>query len=161
VFLAATMIASGYFVAIMMARRGYDLSGDLHIETDPLFGLVNPLGDLATFGFLATAGYWFRRRADIHKRLMLLAIASLMPAPLAHLIGHSQMLRSMPPPIILVLLTFFLFASAVHDRISLGRAHPVALWGAVILLAWQASLKVVIGPSATWHRIAQCTAARF
>jgi hypothetical protein len=32
--------------AIVMARCGFDLSGDLHIEADPLLGLVNPLGDL-------------------------------------------------------------------------------------------------------------------
>jgi hypothetical protein len=66
-----------------MARRGFDLSGDLHIEADPLRALVNPLGDLATFGTMAAAGYGYRHRSDIHKRLMLLAtVGGLTPAHL-------------------------------------------------------------------------------
>jgi hypothetical protein len=90
VSLAPVMIILGYVVAITMARRGFDLSGDLKIQADPLLALVNPLGDLVTFGILVAAGYWFRHRSDIHKRLMLLAtVGGLMPAPLAHLIGHS------------------------------------------------------------------------
>jgi hypothetical protein len=154
--LAASMIISGYFVAVTMGRRGYDLSGDLHIENDPLLGIVNPLGDIAAFAVLVTAGYLFRHRSDIHKRLMLLATAgALMPAPLAHLIGHSSVLSAMPPPVILVPLSFFLFASAVYDRFTVGRAHPVSLWGAVVLVAWQISLNAVIGPSEAWHRVAQ------
>jgi hypothetical protein len=153
--LAALMIISGYLVAITMARRGYDLSGDLHIEADPLFGIINPLGDIAAFAVLVTAGYLFRHRSDIHKRLMLLAITGgLMPAPLAHLIGHSPVLRTMPPPTILIPLAFLLFASAVYDRFSLGRAHPVSLWGAAVLVVWQFLLNVVIGPSAAWHQVA-------
>jgi hypothetical protein len=73
VFLAPAMIVFGYMVAITMARRGFDLTGDLHIEADPLLGLVNPLGDLFTFGILVAAGCWYRDRSDIHKRPMMLA----------------------------------------------------------------------------------------
>jgi len=73
IFLAPAMIVLGYLVAITMARRGFDLSGDLKIEADPLLALVNPLGDLITFGTLVAAGFWYRRRSDIHKRLMLIA----------------------------------------------------------------------------------------
>jgi hypothetical protein len=155
VFLAPVMIVLGYLVAIEMARRGFDASGDLAIDADPLLGLVNPLGDLLTFGILVAAGYWYRRRSDIHKRLMLLAVVGgLMPAPLAHLIGHSQSLREMAP-IIVVPIALFLFASAVYDRASLGRMCPVSLWGAVIIFAWDLLLNIVIGPSAAWHRFAQ------
>jgi hypothetical protein len=154
-FLAVVMISSGYSTAITMARRGYDLSGDLHIESDPLLGLVNPLGDIAAFGLLIVAGYGFRRRAAVHKRLMLFAVASMIPAPLAHLIGHSAVLNSMPPPTILIPLAFFFFASAVHDRISLGHMHPVSVWVAILLFVWQFVLNVVIGPSAAWHQLAR------
>ena len=152
--LAVIMVLSGYFVAITMAGRGYDLSGDLHIESDPALGLINPLGDIAAYGLLVAAAYWFRRRADVHKRLMVLAISSLMPAPLAHLIGHSQVLNSLPPPIILLPIAFFFFASAVRDRISFGRVHPVSLWVALLLFAWQIAMNGFIGPSAAWHQVA-------
>jgi hypothetical protein len=152
--LGVVVIVLGYMTAIAMGRRGFDLSGDLNIDSDPLLGIVNPLGDLVTFGILLAAGYWFRRRGDIHKRLMLLAaVGGLMPAPLAHVIGHIPSLRVMPP-IILVPIVLFLFASATYDRISLGRIHPVSLWGAAVILVWDIMLNAAIGPSATWHRFA-------
>jgi hypothetical protein len=76
------MIILGYMTAITIARRGYDLSGDLRIEADPILGMVNLLGDLVPFGILVVAGFLYRHRSDIHKRLMLLAtVGGLMPAP--------------------------------------------------------------------------------
>lgn len=59
------------------------------------------------------------------------------------------------PPIIVVPLVLFLFASAAYDRVSLGRMHPVSLWGAVTIFLWQLSLNIVIGPSAAWHSFAR------
>jgi hypothetical protein len=154
-FLAPVMIVVGYMAAITMVRRGFDLSGDLHIEADPLLRLVNPLGDLLLFTILLAAGYLYRHRSDVHKRLMLLAtVGGLMPAPLAHLIGHFPRLNAMPPPIILVPLTLFLFASAVYDRVSLGRVHPVSLWVAAASFVWFLLLNIAIGPSAAWHHFA-------
>jgi hypothetical protein len=155
VFLSPVMIVLGYMTAIAIARRGFDLSGDLHIEADPLLGLVNPLGDLVPFGILVAAGYWYRHRSDIHKRLMLLAtVGGLMPAPLAHFIGHFPRLNEMGPIIVLPI-ALFLFASAAYDRVSLGRMHPVSVWGAVAIFVWQLSLNIVIGPSAAWHHFAR------
>lgn len=153
--LAPVMIISGYMVAIAMARRGFDLSGDLGIDADPLLGLVNPLGDLATFGILVAGGYWYRQRRDVHKRLMLLAtVGGLMLAPLAHLMGHSPLPREMAP-IVLIPMAIFLFASAAYDRVSLGRIHPVSLWGPTAILIWELSRNIAIGPSAAWHQFAQ------
>ena len=154
IFLAPAMIVLGYLVATTMARRGFDLSGDLKIEADPLLALVNPLGDLITFGTLVAAGFWYRHRSDIHKRLMLLAtIGGLMPAPLAHLIGHSPLLREIRP-IILLPIALLLFASAVYDRISRGRIHPASLWAALAIFAWDILRNAVIGPSVVWHQLA-------
>jgi hypothetical protein len=155
VFLVPVMIVLGYMAAITMGRRGFDLSGDLHIEADPLLGMVNPLGDLLVFGILVAAGFLYRHRSDIHKRLMLLAtVGGLMPAPLAHFIGHFPRLNAMPP-IIIIPLVLLIFASAVYDRVSLGRIHPVSLWVAVAIFAWQLSLNLLIGPSAAWHHFAR------
>ena len=155
VLLAPLLMGLGYVTAVAMARRGFDLSGDIHIEADPLLGLVNPLGDLVTFGSLVSGGFWYRQRGDIHKRLMLLAtVGGLMPAPLAHLIGHYPSLNAMPP-IIVVPIAIFLFASAAYDRVSLRRIHPVSLWGAVAIFVWDLLLNIVIGPSAAWHHFAR------
>jgi hypothetical protein len=58
-------------------------------------------------------------------------------------------------PIIVVPIALFLFASAVYDRVSLGRMHPVSLWGPVIIFVSDILRNIVIGPSAAWHHIAQ------
>jgi len=144
------------------AARPCDINGNRNAiqtgaswQVDPLLALVNPLGDLVTFGSLVAAGFWYRRRSDIHKRLMLLAtVGGLMPAPLAHLIGHSPLLREMRP-IILVPIALLLFASAVYDRISRGRIHPVSLWVALTIFVWDILRNAAIGPGAAWHQLAQ------
>jgi uncharacterized membrane protein YozB (DUF420 family) len=149
--LAAALVVSGYATAILQGRRGFDLSGDLNIGTDSLGPLVFPLADIATFGLLVGLGVCYRRRPDVHKRLMLLAtVGGLMPAPLAHFLGHYHA----PPPLILVPLAALLSASAVHDKISRARIHPVSLRGAVLLLVWFVVQARIIAPSAAWHRLA-------
>ena len=82
--LAVLMVVSGYFTAIAMGRRGYDLSGDLvATDDDALTILVFQLGDLLSFSILVGSAVFYRRRADVHKRLMLLAtVGTLMGAPL-------------------------------------------------------------------------------
>jgi hypothetical protein len=148
------MIVLGYASVIAMGRRGFDLSGDLGIAADPLAFMVLPLGDLAAFTILVGAAFWYRRRPEIHKRLMLLAtIGTLMPAPLAHFIGHTPQLRAHPASI-LVPIAVLLSLSAIHDRVAKGRVHPISLWAALALFLWSNLRAAVIGPSAAWHQFA-------
>ena len=70
-----------------MVRRGFDLSGDLRIEHDPLYEFVFPFGDLLLFTVLVTAAIAYRRQPELHKRLMLFANIALMGAPLAQTLG--------------------------------------------------------------------------
>jgi hypothetical protein len=73
-------------------RRGYDasgfdLSGDLKLSHDPLGPvgqIIFPLLDIIEFGVLVAAGFFYRRRAAIHKRIMLFATLAMLPAPFAH-----------------------------------------------------------------------------
>lgn len=155
--LAILMVLSGYITAISMARRGFDLSGDMiHGNGDPLELLVFQLGDLLSFSILVGLAIWYRSNPDVHKRLMLLAtVGSLMPAALTHIIGHSQMLREITAPIIIIPLFILLFAGALHDRLSRGRVHPVSMWVALALFVWANLRAVVIGPSEAWHNLAQ------
>ena len=97
VFILALMIPLAYTTTIAMVRRGYDLSGDLHMHHDLAYGAVFPLANLLIFSVLAIAALVYRRRPELHKRLMLFANIELMPAPLAHLIGHTPWLATLPP----------------------------------------------------------------
>ena len=156
VALAVLMVISGYHTTIEMGRRGFDLSGDLHAASDPLFQMVFPLGDLVAFGVLVSVALVYRRRPAVHKRLMLLAmVGGLMPAALAHISGHFQVVWRIGAPFIVISLAVFLFAGAVHDRISRGKIHPVSLWVALGLFIWANVRAVIIGPSAAWHDFAR------
>jgi hypothetical protein len=151
---AAAMIVLGYQTTIAMARRGFDLSGDLGIRTDPLAGMAFPLLDLFLFAVLYVAAYVYRRRGAIHKRLMLLAVfGALMPAPVTHLVGHYTFLRN-KPLLVPLMVGAFLAASAVHDRITLRRIHPVSLWVALTIFIVDNLWFAVVMPSAAWHAFA-------
>lgn len=148
--LALAMILVGFRASIEAARRGFKIDR----ANDPLGFLVFPLGDLLAFAVLVALALWFRRRPMAHKRLMLLATAgALMNAPLAHLIADFRAFDSAPfvilPPMILLL-----FASAAYDKLTLGKIHPVSLWGAIGLLVYNNLRAVAIGPGAAWHSFA-------
>ena len=151
--LGLIIVPLGYTAAIEMTRRGFDLSGDLHIQADPLMQLIFPLGDLVTFVVLISAALLYRRRPDSHKRLMLLGtLGSMMPAAVAHFLGHN--LQSTPALIVPILAVLF-FSPAIYDRVRLGRFHRVSLWGGLILFLWANVRAIVIGPSVPWHTFAK------
>jgi hypothetical protein len=155
--LGAGMIVVGYETAVALARRGYDLSGDLGGKPGAgdlnVFGqMIFPLSDIFMFGVLIAAGYIYRRRAAAHKRLMLFATLSLLPAPFAHIIGHFAMLRS-HPLIIVPLIAISLALSAVYDRIFLGRIHPLSLWLAISIFVID-NVCAAVAPGAVWQQIA-------
>jgi len=150
--LAVLMVFTGCSTAVALARRGFDLSGELHIENDPHGLLVFQLGDLLSFSILVTAAVVYRRRPDVHKRFMVLAVVgSLLAAPITHIIGRSDFLRSLPPAIILIPLVPLYFSCAVHDLMTRGRIHPVSLWVAIALFVWGNVRAALINPSEPWR----------
>jgi len=151
IVILALMIPLGYTTTIALVRRGYDLSGDLRIDHDPAYGAVFPLANLLIFSELAIAALVYRRRPEIHKRLMLFANIELMPAPLAHLIGHTPWLASLPAVIVMVPITAFVAASVARDLLVARRVHPLT-WGLAILRMVSGPLEAgPIGTSAAWH----------
>jgi hypothetical protein len=147
------MIPLGYATCIAMVRRGFDLSGDLRIEHDPAFEVIFPLGDLLLFAVLVIAAIAYRGRPDMHKRLILFANIALMPAPLAHLIGHAPRLAAMPPAIIVLPIAMFLAAAVVREFLVLKRVHPLT-WVISAGMLTSGSLRAsVIGPSPAWHHL--------
>jgi uncharacterized membrane protein YozB (DUF420 family) len=152
--LAIAVVASGLATTIAQGRRGFALWWDPDLKFDSLAELVHPLGDLLTFSLLVTAALIWRRRSDVHKRLMLLAaVGSMMAAPLVHLLSYFPTLRAVPPVILLPLAALY-FSSAIHDRLTLGRMHPVSKWVGLSLLVFAMVRGAAIAPSAAWHEFA-------
>jgi hypothetical protein len=161
--LALLIVIVGSIVLINFARRGYDFSGDViralsrtgSARFNPA-ALLFPLNELLSFGVLVGAGLWYRHRADIHKRLILLAMVPILVEPILHLVGHLAVrwptLRGMGTTISGVVMLLLLSTSAVYDRLSRRHIHPVSLWVPIALFAWQIILVVVVFPSAAWRK---------
>jgi hypothetical protein len=163
--LAVLVLLFGFLILRELAHRGYDLSGDImralsrtgNTSRDPA-RLVFPLAELAEFGALVGAAIWFRRRAEVHKRLMLLAVVVLLNEPVLHLVGylsvHWPVMRGAAVPVGIPVTVLLLSTSGVIDRVTRGRVHPVSLWVPVFLFVLQNVLAVVVLRSAVWHRLA-------
>jgi hypothetical protein len=78
--IASLMIIIGTFTAIVRAKGPSPIPG-----VNPLSFLTIPLGDILVFAMLVRSAFYFRRKADTHKRLMLMATIGLLPAAVARL----------------------------------------------------------------------------
>jgi len=153
-FVLALMVPLSFVATVAMVRRGFDLSGDLRIDSDPLFESVFQFGDLSLFAVLAVAAIAYRRRSDIHKRLMLFANISLMGAPLAHLIGHVPRLFPLIGPFIEIPISILLIAAVARDYWLTRKLRPLTLGVAITIFLSGPVWAKIVGPSAAWHRIA-------
>ena len=153
IFVFVLMLPLGYETTIVMVRRGFDLSGDLGVEiaNDPAHEAVFPLFNLLIFSVLVITAVAYRRRPELHKRLMLFANIELMPAPLAHLIGHHPSLAALPAAIVMVPIAIFVTAAIVREVLVAGRIHPL-IWGLATLRMVSGFVEAgPIGSSGAWH----------
>jgi hypothetical protein len=159
------MIVVSYLALIDFGRRGHDLSGDViralsRTGSRPFdsAGLVFPLGELLAFGAVFTAGLLYRRRPQIHKRLMTLAMVPILTEPILHFVGqlagHWPRLQGMGPAFSIPGSLLLLTVPAVFDLLSQRRVHPVSLWVPVLLFTWQLALSFLILPSDVWRKFA-------
>jgi hypothetical protein len=88
------------------------------------------LAQMVLFASFVTIAIWQRRRVDVHKRLMLLTIACMLPDALARL-----PVTFMTNQLILVGLYGFTIGVAALDTIRHKRLHPAFGWGGLTLLA--------------------------
>jgi uncharacterized membrane protein len=143
----AAMVVLGVTAAIDALRRGAaPLPG-----VDPRTFLVIPLGDMLLFASFLGAGFYFRRRAETHKRLMLLATMSLLGAAFGRIVpltGVDFLIRGGPFSIFGLVLVLVAIAAA-YDFATRRRVHPAYLWGA-LAIAVSVPLRLAIGGSAPW-----------
>ena len=158
IFLLVLIVPLSYVTTVDMVRRGFDLSGDQHIDPHSLYiggldgvtaSVFNLLG-LLLFAILATGAICYRRRPEIHKRLMLFANFELMGPPITHFIGHFPPLV-LTPPAVLIPFTMFLLAGVARDWLVNRRIHPLTAWLAIGMFVSFPLQGAVIGPSGAWH----------
>ncbi len=119
------------------------------------------LSGLAMFSIFLGLAIANVRRAELHKRFMLLAMVPLMHAAMARLFmlafappgakGPPPVFVSVPPGLFVDLL---IVAAIIHDWRTRGRPHWVYLVGGAVLLAVQL-LSVPLSAGPTWMAIAK------
>jgi hypothetical protein len=135
--LALSIWATGIATAVWAAHRDLPVSGTA--ATSSLGGTVN---GLTLFLLLVAAAMLMRRRADWHKRLVMLATIQLL-WPAFFRLRH--LLPAVPSPEVwlgLVLAYSPILVAALRDYRRYGRVHPVWLYVAPALVLEQ-SLELV------------------
>ncbi len=149
VALAALMLVVGTTTAIAMARLGHLGIPGVEFPDREGFLLLN-LSAIVVFATLVGAGWYVRRNAQAHKRLMLMATVGGLVGP-----GVSRLpFASGRPPVIGVLVLAFLFAGPVYDLATRRRVHQAYLWGGLLALAAIPPVVAQFAATAAWHRIA-------
>jgi len=144
--LAVAVLVLGSTVAITGARLGHAPPGP-----PPLVFLAIPLGDMLVFAILVGAALWFRRRSDVHKRLMLLACVGLLTAPIAR-IPWAPLQQGGIVAFFLVTLAL-VAACVVWDSVVHRHLHPAFAWGAaLVVLSWP--LRLALSQTPQWQDFA-------
>jgi hypothetical protein len=146
VVIAVLMILIGTTTAIIRAQQGMTPAP----EVPPLVFLVIPLTDMLIFAILIGAGFYFRRRPDVHKRLMLLATISILGAAIARL--PFAFIQSGPLAFFGVT-DLFIAACFIYDLITRRRVHRATALGGLLIVASQ-PLRLVIGDTDAWMAFA-------
>jgi len=131
--------------------------GHLHLINNdpavdpPLVFLLVPLGVLLLFGTFVTAAILLRRRADYHKRLMVLACLSILPPGIDRLPFH--FVQYADQSILFGINDLCVFICVAYDTFKQHRLHPAWVWGGALILSLQI-LTLMVRHTDAWLRIA-------
>jgi hypothetical protein len=154
--LATAMTFFGILISILSVRR--DTIGGMG-EAARTFMIV-PLTDIAFFAIFVFLAMLYLRRAEWHKRFMLLAMIVLMPAPIARWFLTFLAPPGSPPvppvsvatgPVAVACL--LLLIAMLHDWRSRGRPHAVYVWGGAVFLCIML-LRIPASTTPAWQAIA-------
>lgn len=140
--LASLMVVIGMYTSIVRAKGPSPIP-----DVNPLSFLTIPLGDMLLFGILVGAALYFRRRADTHKRLMLLSTIAILPAAVARL--PFGFIETGGPFVFFGLSDLFILPLLVFDIITRGRPHRATLLGGALIVISH-PLRIVIGGTQAW-----------
>jgi hypothetical protein len=145
--LAALMLVVGTMTAVNVARLGHRGIPGVEFPDAEGFLLLN-VDVTIVFAVLVAAAWWFRRKPQVHKRLMLMStVGGLMPPGISRLplvAGHT--------PAIAVLVIAFVLIGPVYDFITRRRIHPAYILGVVAAVFAFPPVAAALSGLPPWHR---------
>lgn len=142
---AVAMVVAGTTLAIASAKKGFTPPNG----PPPLVFLAIPIADMIVFPTLVGLGFFFRRKSEIHKRLMLLStLAILTPA-----IARISLITPHGIPVFLGITDLFIISALIYDRVRNGRIHPAFLWGGLFVMLSHPA-RILFAGTPAWHSIA-------
>lgn len=153
----------GLIVAIAMPVINVH-SGQWPVERGEQF-LAIPLGDMVLFGGFFGAAIAYRRKPDIHKRLVILAAVAIMFAAVGRALTAAGVLLGDPAapvggvPARLLLWYSPVLVAMAHDLKTMRRVHPVYWIGVAAMLILY--LRLPYSQTDHWHGIARTILAPF
>ncbi len=141
--LAALMVLIGTTTAVVRAKIVEVPPG----SPSPLVFLTIPLGDMLVFAALVWAGFHFRKRPDVHKRLMLLATVAILPAATARL--PFDFIQQMGPLAFFGLADLFIAVMLAFDLWTRRRPHRATVLGGLLVVVSH-PLRLVVGNTGAW-----------
>ena len=139
---AALLIVLGIWVGLA-ASAEHVRQGDWPMDQAAGF-LVLPFGDMLLFGGFFAAAIYYRRKPEIHKRLMLLASNAFIFPGAA---------RFAEPNIPLIFVIWFvpIAVAMIYDRLTMGRIHRVYWIGCAVMVLFFA--RAALMTAEPWLRI--------
>lgn len=142
--LAALLVVIG-FATLVAAIRRHAAPG---MSTEAL--LADDTLQLSAFAVLAGCAFWWRRNGPAHKRLILLATASLMGPALSRWPWDFVFSSAL---VFYAILNSFSILLIAYDLSTRHRIHAATAFGALLLGTMQAAMET-LGHAGFWSRLA-------
>ena len=143
--LALLVVIVGITTAVAAAARGSSPG------PPALQFLVVPFIDILLFSIFVGMALYFRRRLEIHKRLMLLAAVTPVTAAIARI--PLNFILTGGPLVFFGLTDLCLIVFVLVDTIKHRKLHPVFLWGTILFIASQ-PLRLLLSGTNLWLQFA-------
>jgi hypothetical protein len=151
--LVAAMIGLGVYTSTHMVPRNAAAHPPLTDADIQLYSGVTA-ADLAGFILIPTLialAVWFRRRPDIHMRLLLIATIEVTGPAVARIASWGSGFIAIIPIIVLSLMATLV----VHDLWTLRRVHRATIFGVVFFYAVNITMQLSgVGPAIVAYRLA-------
>ena len=152
--------AAGIILAILMVASGFAISAtrmSTAVSAERAAVFVVPVFEMVLFATFVTLAFVLRRDPESHKRLMLLAYASILEAAIGRL-PYMRVVAGMvgrlpggqPWFASTGIALLFVLVAVTYDVLSRRRVHKVYVWGGT-LLALMTPIRLFISQTGTWR----------